>query len=366
MEKMARENLELREMNASLKLQTGDANDGECPKEKIFQTIFDHSPLSIMYTDQYGIIRICNEKATKLFGARKEKLIGFSYRSIVNVRMREAISRALGGKKSSFEGEYLTVTGNVLTQMSANFSPSFSEDGSVSGVIGIFEDITDRVRAEKSLKELEERFRLAFHTSPDSISINKMDGTFVEINEGFTELTGYTREDVIGKSSRDIDIWDIPEDREIVIEMLKKDGFVRNMESRFRVKDNSRRIALMSANIVMLQGDPHILSVTKDITQLRETEKAHQALQLHASQAQKLESIGVLAGGIAHDFNNLLTSILGNVDLALTDLSSKNMPRLLSEAKKASLRAQGLAQQLLTFSEGGQPIKSEASIGANH
>ena len=365
MEKLARENLELKKMNAWLKLQTGKIKDKECPDEKrerVFQTIFDHSPLSIMYTDQSGIIRICNEKATRLFGAQREKLVGFSYRSIKNDRMREAIRKALGGKKSSFEGEYLTVTGNVLTQMSANFSPSFSEDGSVSGVIGIFEDITDRVRAEKSLKELEERFRLAFHTSPDSIAIAKMDGTFVEINEGFTELTGYTRDDTIGKSSLDIKIWDIPEDREIVIERLKKDGFIRNLESRFRLKDNSQKIALMSANIIMLQGTPHILSVTKDITKLRETERAHQALQLHISQTQKLESIGVLAGGIAHNFNNLLVSILGNIDLALADLASKDIPRLLSEAKRASLKAQGLTQQLLTFSEGGQPIKNEASI----
>ena len=365
MEKLARENLELKKMNAWLKLQTGKIKDKECPDEKrerVFQTIFDHSPLSIMYTDQSGIIRICNEKATRLFGAQREKLVGFSYRSIKNDRMREAIRKALGGKKSSFEGEYLTVTGNVLTQMSANFSPSFAEDGSVSGVIGIFEDITDRVRAEKSLKELEERFRLAFHTSPDSIAIAKMDGTFLEINEGFTELTGYTRDDTIGKSSLDIKIWDIPEDREIVIERLKKDGFIRNLESRFRLKDNSQKIALMSANIIMLQGTPHILSVTKDITKLRETERAHQALQLHISQTQKLESIGVLAGGIAHNFNNLLVSILGNIDLALADLASKDIPRLLSEAKRASLKAQGLTQQLLTFSEGGQPIKNEASI----
>ena len=365
LEKLVRENLELKEMNARLKLQTGKIADRESlneKNEKIFQTIFNHSPLSIMHTDQYGIIRSCNERATQLFGAQKEKLIGFSYRSIVNERMRDAITRALDGKKSSFEGEYLTVTGNVLTQMSANFSPSFSEDGSVSGVIGIFEDITDRVRAEKSLKELEERFRLAFHTSPDSIAIAKMDGTFIEINEGFTVLTGYTRDDVIGKSSRDIDLWEIPEDRRMVVERLKKDGFVRNLESRFRLKDNSHKIALVTANIVMLQGTPHILSVTKDITKLRETEKAHQALQLHISQTQKLDSIGVLAGGIAHNFNNLLVSILGNIDLALADLTSKDLPRILAEAKSASLRAQSLTQQLLTFSEGGQPIKNEASI----
>ncbi len=362
---LERENLELKKINDLLKLQTGKTKNREYITEenqKIFQIIFDHSPLSIMYTDQNGMITTCNERATKLFGAKKEKLIGFSYKSIKNEKMREAISKTLRGEKSNFEGEYLTVTGNVLTQMSANLSPSFSEDGSVSGVIGIFEDITDRVRAEKSLKELEERFRLAFHTSPDSISINKMDGTFVEINEGFTELSGYTREDVIGKTSRDIKIWDIPEDREMLLESLKKDGFIRNFESRFRMKDGSHKIALMSVNTIMLQGTPHVLSVTKDITKLRETEKAHQELQSHISQVQKLDSIGVLAGGIAHDFNNLLASILGNIDLALIDLTSEDIPRILDEAKRASLRAKSLTQQLLTFSKGGYPIKNEASI----
>ncbi len=363
--KLECENSKLKRFDERLKPQSGKAKSREYTveeSEKIFQIIFDHSPLSIMYTDQNGVITTCNERATKLFGADKATLIGFSYKSIKNERMRGAISDALHGKKSSFEGEYLTVTGNVLTQMSANFSPSFSEDGSVTGVIGIFEDITDRVRAEKSLKELEERFRLAFHTSPDSININKMDGTYVEINEGFTDLTGYTRNDVIGKSSRDINIWDIPEDREKLIEGLKKDGSVRNLESRFRMKDGSHRIALMSANIIMLQGKPHILSVAKDITKLRETEKAHQELQAHIAQVQKLESIGILAGGIAHDFNNLLASILGNIEVAIVDVDRGDISPILNDAKKASLRAKSLTQQLLTFSKGGEPIKNEASI----
>lgn len=363
--RLEQENSEQKKINELLELQTGKTKNKECTveeSERIFQIIFDHSPLSIMYTDQNGVITTCNERATTLFGAKRDKLIGFSYNSIKNERMRGAISKALGGEKSNFEGEYLTVTGNVLTQMSANFSPSFSEDGSVSGVIGIFEDITDRVQAEKSLKELEERFRLAFHTSPDSISISKMDGTFVEINEGFTELTGYTRDDVIGKSSQDIKIWDIPEDRERLFKRLKKDGFIRNFESRYRLKDGSHKIGLMSANTIMLKGSPHLLSVTKDITKLRETEKAHQELQVHMSQVQKLDSIGILAGGIAHDFNNLLASILGNIELALVDLTSEDMPHILDEAKRASLRAKSLTQQLLTFSKGGDPIKNEASI----
>ena len=119
-----------------------------------FRAIFEHSPLAIMYTDTEGTITTCNENASKLFGAPREKLIGFSYLSIRDELMRGAIAKALSGKRSRFEGEYLTVTGNVLTQMSANFSPTFDSDGSVSGVIGIFEDITERKLVEKDRERL--------------------------------------------------------------------------------------------------------------------------------------------------------------------------------------------------------------------
>ena len=119
-----------------------------------FRAIFEHSPLAIMYTNAEGTITTCNENASKLFGAPPEKLIGFSYISIRDEIMRNAIAEALTGKQSRFEGEYLTVTGNVLTQMRANFSPAFNSDGSVSGVIGIFEDITERKLVEKDRERL--------------------------------------------------------------------------------------------------------------------------------------------------------------------------------------------------------------------
>lgn len=119
-----------------------------------FKAIFEQSPLAIMYTDAEGTITTCNENASKLFGAPREKLIGFSYLSIRDNIMRNAIAEALSGKRSRFEGEYLTVTGNVLTQMSAKFSPAFDSDGSVTGVIGIFEDITERKLVEKDRERL--------------------------------------------------------------------------------------------------------------------------------------------------------------------------------------------------------------------
>ena len=119
-----------------------------------FQAIFEHSPLAIMYTDAGGTITTANENAVRLFGASKEKLIGFSYLSIRDELMQDAISKALSGQQTRFEGEYVTVTGNMLTQMRANFSPAFSSDGSVSGVIGIFEDISERRLVEKDRERL--------------------------------------------------------------------------------------------------------------------------------------------------------------------------------------------------------------------
>lgn len=119
-----------------------------------FQAIFEHSPLAIMFTDADGVITTCNDNASQLFGAPKSKLIGFSFKSIRDEMMRAAVAKALSGQKSRYEGEYLTVTGNVYTNMRANFSPAFNSDGTVSGVIGVFEDITERRNAEKDTERL--------------------------------------------------------------------------------------------------------------------------------------------------------------------------------------------------------------------
>ena len=135
-------------------------------------------------------------------------------------------------------------------------------------------------------QKAEDKFSKAFQTSPDSININRLkDGLYLEINEGFTNITGYTKEDVVGKTSLEINIWSNPDDRARLVEGLRLNGEVTNFEAPFRMKDGRIRIGLMSARIIEIDGQACILSITRDITnrkqsniELRESEERFRLL----------------------------------------------------------------------------------------
>jgi len=128
-------------------------------------------------------------------------------------------------------------------------------------------------RERRKVSESEEKYRQAFQTSSDAININQRDGVYIDVNEGFTNLTGYTLKDVIGKFSTEINIWMIPEDLEKLVTGLRERGFVKNLQSKFRCKDGSIKTAIMSANLFMLNNEPHILTITRDITEQKEMEE---------------------------------------------------------------------------------------------
>lgn len=134
-------------------------------------------------------------------------------------------------------------------------------------IVGILQDITERRRSE-------ELFRLAFDTSPDSININRLsDGIYVSVNRGFSEMTGYSEQEVLGRTSLEIDIWNNPDDRKKLLEGLREFGKVENLEARFRMKNGEIRYGMMSANIIDIDGTPHILNITRNITGRKQSEE---------------------------------------------------------------------------------------------
>ncbi|MDR3631774.1 MAG: PAS domain S-box protein [Desulfocapsaceae bacterium] len=280
-----------------------------------------------------------------IFAADKDRVLA------VNQECVEGITEC-------FEVEYRMHTRDGQTRWILGRGRAVSHDGNgrARRIVGTHIDITDRKKAEDALRESNDTFRLTFDFSPDSVNINRLvDGLYVDINEGFTRTTGYTREDVLGRSSLDLNIWHNPADRRLLTDGLLQKGFYENLESQFKKKNGELITGLMSARIITLKGVKHIISITRDITEHKTHEKERLKLE-------KLESLGILAGGIAHDFNNILTGIMGNISFAKVFLDTAHKSyKPLDEAERAAVRAEELAHQLLTFARGGKPIKKMVS-----
>jgi PAS domain S-box-containing protein len=231
----------------------------------------------------------------------------------------------------------------------ASFSFLRDKNGKAVEILAVTRDISDRKQTETALRESEEKFRLTYHANPDAVNINRLDdGLFVDINDGFIRGMGYTREEIIGRTSLEINVWHDPADRQKLVQGLREKGYYENLEAQFRKKDGSLITGLMSARAISLNGVPHIISITRDITESK-------LMAAKLQQIQKFEAIGTLAGGIAHDFNNLLMGIQGRASLISLDLDDSHPHREHIEAVEEYIRsATNLTRQLLGLARGGK------------
>ena len=127
----------------------------------------------------------------------------------------------------------------------------------------------------EELRRNEEKYRIAYMTSPDSININRMsDGMYVSVNEGFTRILGYTEADCKDKTSLEMNIWANPDDRTRMVEEIKAKGEIKDFEARFLSKNGDILTGSFSATIIDLEGVSHILSVVRDITTQKRAEEA--------------------------------------------------------------------------------------------
>ncbi len=230
-------------------------------------------------------------------------------------------------------------------------SLKYTEFGGESYVIAVVRNIDQRKKIESSLYFT----KSAIDQSSDGAFWSREDGRFVYVNEAACRNLGYSRAELLNMTVSDIDP-DFPAEAWTAHwQDLRERGAI-NVETRHRQKDGNIIPVEVSATYMEYEGEGFNCSIVRDITERKQAEK-------EMIKVKKLESIGVLAGGIAHDFNNILAAILGNINLALFDEKlATETKKLLSEAEKATIRAKGLTQQLLTFAKGGEPVKEAASL----
>jgi two-component system, cell cycle sensor histidine kinase and response regulator CckA len=168
---------------------------------------------------------------------------------------------------------------------------------------GFITDITQQKLADDRLRESEERFRLIFMTSPDPVSISRMeDSRFVDVNTGMLELFGYSRHEFIGHTASELNLWQNNSDRLKMLENLEAEKRILNLEVRLRNNEGETIIALMSANLIQLHGEQHTITIVRDITALKMAEEAlRQSEARYHSLYQSMNEIFMLCELIYQD-----------------------------------------------------------------
>jgi PAS domain S-box-containing protein len=207
-------------------------------------------------------------------------------------------------------------------------------------------------RLNVEMKEAKEHFESIFNTNPDAAVISGInDGVILDINHSFEILTGFTRKESIGKSILDIHVWKNPDNRKILVNELQQKGFCNNFETIFQRKDGSEITGLMSAKIITLQGSPHIISVTRDITDLK---KSNEEIRLKNEELQRINSEkDKFFSIIAHDLRSPFNVFLGFTEIMQTDLQSMSLEDIKVISKKMNSSANslyGLLTNLLEWS----------------
>lgn len=231
--------------------------------------------------------------------------------------------------------------------------PIIAADGSIREWVGTMSDIHDRMAAEKTLQENEERYRTITENSPDIIL--RFDANFkcVYVSPSIKAMTGKEPEDYIGKTHRQagypIHTCELLEE---AIKNTFETGELQELEYEYESPEQSIYVSLR-LKPEFGEGDKveSVIGVSRDITERRRLED-----QLR--QAQKMEAIGTLAGGIAHDFNNILGIIVGYSELSLDESENntivhENLTQILSAANRAS----ELVKQILAFSRKSEKQK---------
>ena len=304
-----------------------------------------------IFVIQDGMLQFFNIKNIELIGYSKEELTSTPFINFVHPDDREV---TLGRYLKRISGEELPGV-NVFRVIDKTGNIKWAELNSVliswkerPATLNFLNDITERKQAEEQLSKL---FR-AVEQSPATVMITDTDANIEYVNPKFTQLTGYTLEEVIGKNPRILKSGETPPEEYKRLWETVTAG--REWRGEFHNKKKSGEFYLESASISSIKNPEglitHFVAVKEDISERKRTEEERAALQDQLRQSQKMEAIGRLAGGVAHDFNNLLTVIKGYCQLSLAEMKeSTPLKDTLEVINQAAEKAAGLTRQLLAF-----------------
>jgi PAS domain S-box-containing protein len=245
--------------------------------ETMFRAIFENS-IDAIGVSKEGLQVNVNPMFLKLFGfSNVAEMHGKPILDIIapseHPRIMENMKRRAKGKEvpSIYETRGIRKDGTEF-DLSVHISSYELEGDNYS--LAILRDITDRKQAEKELRESENKFSKIFSTSPNVITISSLnDGRFIDINESGAKKVGYTRDELIGKTSIELGLIR-PKDRDRLVRILKEDGFYSGIKLTVTTKGGEEKIGLFHGQIIQLSGENYLFQTLVDITERKQTEEA--------------------------------------------------------------------------------------------
>jgi len=265
--------------------------------EEKYSKAIEASPDPIILTRlRDGMIFDVNQAAVTTTGYSREELLGKTTLELgfYNKEDRQKLIDALqeNGRFSDYEFFFKRKDGEKrILSSSAVVMNIDGEDC----IFLISHDITERKHVDLALSESEHKLRSAFETSPDAIAITSLkDGVIMEVNQGFIQTVGFSKEELIGKSSIELGIWPDPEDRKKFVNALQSTGFVTGMNIKIRRKNGVVIPILISASVIHFGGESYIFSASRDISDMQESsdklERANWLLELEKNALEKISS----------------------------------------------------------------------------
>jgi len=197
--------------------------------------------------------------------------------------LRQSYQSLVAEHRSHYQVTYrVQLENGGLRFLESTAKLQLDDTGQPQRMVGTLVDISERLLREQRLQASEEKFAKAFHSSPDAITITERDsGRYIEVNEGFTRITGYLPDEVVGRTAFELDIWAYPEERVRMIEHLTQQGQVLHMEMHGRHRDGEVRLVDVSVQPIELNGVPCLLLTARDISELKQAQAQVQHLAYH-------------------------------------------------------------------------------------
>ncbi len=316
-----------------------------------------NTPVGAIFWDLDNKVVEWNPAAEAIFGYTKEEAIDKRGIELIVPEDQKRLVKSILNDLISGKGSTQNINENITRDGRRIICDWYNTalrdvNGKVTGIASLVNDITRQKKTEEALKKSEDRLIRLFQALPLGIGLVK-NRELQWHNETMSRMLGYPSEELHGKNAGIL----YPTNEEYeqagkTINALKYGKKSTEMQTRWVRKDGS----VFDCNIRFALLDPEaedrvVLVLAEDITDRKKAEKEKRKLEAQLSQAQKMEAIGVLAGGIAHDFNNLLTSIIGNADFGLMNLSkNSSVCQNFKEIREDGQRAASLTHQLLAFS----------------